>query len=269
MRPEPQPHPLSTALSVDRALRLRAATRTLPVAGGVLILHDGLPDVYHLNSLVLDAPLAPGLDAAAVMALADGALGHLRHRQTVFDDGEAAIAMAPDFIRAGWSMQRTLFMGLGAGAPPADPGSAREVDRGTLRDLEVRLAGEDPPPLAAGHGVAERLVQAMDALRDATPSRRLAAGDNGELASACTLFLDPGGRAALIDNVGTLKAHRRRGLARAVVSAAIGLARADERDPIVIPADADDWPKDLYSRLGFEALGVQVAFTLARTGNPV
>jgi GNAT superfamily N-acetyltransferase len=71
---------------------------------------------------------------------------------------------------------------------------------------------------------------------------------------------------ALIDNVGTLQAQRRRGLARAVVTAAIEHARAEGCDPIVIPADADDWPKDLYARIGFVPLGVQVSFTLARAG---
>lgn len=259
---------LAAALAFDRSLRLRAATRTVTLPEGVVVLHDGLADVYHLNSLVLDAPLPAGLDAEEVMALAEGPLGHLRHRQVIFDDGDGAVAIAPGFIRAGWSMQRTLFMGLGVDAPGDRAGPAREVDPDTLHALEVRLGREDPPPLAAGPGVAERLVQAMDALREVTPCRRLAAGENGDLASFCTLFLEPGGRAALIDNVGTLRASRRRGLARAVISAAIGLARAEDRDPIVIPADADDWPKDLYARLGFEPLGVQVAFTLARAGSP-
>jgi hypothetical protein len=50
------------------------------------------------------------------------------------------------------------------------------------------------------------------------------------------------------------------------VSAAIDLARSAECDPIVIPADLDDWPKELYARMGFVPLGVQFSFTLARAG---
>jgi hypothetical protein len=34
----------------------------------------------------------------------------------------------------------------------------------------------------------------------------------------------------------------------------------------VIPADIDDWPKELYRRMGFTPLGVQISFTLARVG---
>jgi GNAT superfamily N-acetyltransferase len=260
---------LTTALAFDRSLRLRGASRTVALPEGVVILHDDLRDVYHLNSVVLDAPLAAELDAEAIMALSERCLGHLRHRHVVLDDADAADAIAPAFTSEGWSIQRTLFMAMGSEADRrARPGVAREVDLPTLRELEVRLAREDPP-LGADTAFAERLVQAMDVLRSATRARGLAAGENGDLASACTLFLEgDGDGAALLDNVGTLRDHRQRGLARAVVTAAIDLARAEGCDPILIPADADDWPKELYARIGFEPIGVQVAFTLARARDP-
>lgn len=260
---------LAAALAFDRSLRVRAVRRTLALPEGVLLLHDDLPEIYHLNSLVLDAPLAAGLDAEGIMALAERWLGHLRHRHVALDDDGAAEAVAPAFTEAGWSTQRTLFMALGADPDrPARPGVAREIDLATLSELEVRLTDEDPP-LGAGPGFGERLVRGMDVLRGATRARGFAAGENGDLASACTLFLGErpaGGAVALIDNVGTLQAQRRRGLARAVVTAAIEHARAEGCDPIVIPADADDWPKELYARIGFVPLGVQVSFTLARAG---
>lgn len=256
---------LATALAFDRSLRTRGARRTVALPEGVVILHDDLRPVYHLNSVMLDAPLRAGLDAQGIIGLSERWLGHLRHRHVVLDDDDDARAVAPEFVRAGWSMQRTVFMALGADADrPPRPGVAREVDNATLRALELRLIGEDPP-LGAGPGFAEILVAAMDVLRDATRARGFAAGEDGELAAACTLFLehDRGGT-ALVDNVGTLRAHRRRGLARAVVTAAVDLARSEECEPIVIPADADDWPKNLYARMGFVPLGVQVSFTLAR-----
>ncbi|HEY5317044.1 MAG TPA: GNAT family N-acetyltransferase [Solirubrobacteraceae bacterium] len=256
---------LATALAFDRSLRTRGARRTVALPEGVVILHDELRPVYHLNSVMLDAPLCPELDAESIIGLAERWLGHLRHRHVVLDDDDAAEAVAPTFSGAGWSVQRTVFMALGVRANrPARSGVAREVDLATLRALEFRLAEEDPP-LGAGPCVAERLVQAMDVLRAATRARCFAAGENGELAAACTLFLDRGpGGTALIDNVGTLRAQRRRGLARAVVSAAIDLARAEGCDPIIIPADVDDWPQELYASMGFVPLGVQVSFTLAR-----
>jgi GNAT superfamily N-acetyltransferase len=258
---------LATALAFDRSLRTRGARRTVALADGVVILHDDLRDVYHLNSVTLDAPLAPGLDAEGIIGLAERWLGHLRHRHVVLDDGAAAEALAPHFTRAGWSMQRTLYMALREEADrPPRTGVAHEVDVSTLRAVELRLAAEDPP-LGAGPGFAPKLVAAMDVLRDASRARGFAAGENGELASSCTLFLEHAhGGTALLDNVGTLRTHRRRGLARAVVAAAIDLARAEGCDPILIPADVDDWPKELYARMGFVPLGVQASFTLARAG---
>ena len=230
-----------------------------------MVLHDRLRGVHHLNSVILDAPLSPGFGAGAIIALAERWLGQLHHRHVVLDDADAAAAAAPELERAGWYMQRTLFMALRA-APdrPPRPGVAREVDAVTLRTLELRLFEEDPP-LGAGPGFAERLVQGMEALRHGTRARCFAAGENGELAAACTLFLErDGGGAALLDNVGTLRAQRHRGLARAAVTAAIDLARAAGCDPIVIPADCDDWPQRLYERMGFKPVGTQVSFTLAR-----
>jgi predicted GNAT family acetyltransferase len=57
---------------------------------------------------------------------------------------------------------------------------------------------------------------------------------------------------AQIEDVNTLEEFRGRGLASAVVLAAA--RRAEERgcDVVFLIADDDDWPKDLYARLGFE-----------------
>jgi GNAT superfamily N-acetyltransferase len=256
---------LATALAFDRSLRTRAALRTVAIPEGVVILEDDMPDVYHLNSVTLDAPLSAALEAEGIIALAERWLGHLRHRHVVLDDAAGAETVAPALAHAGWSRQRTLFMALGEEADrSARSGVAREVDVATLRALELRLAEEDPP-LGAGPGFAPQLVAAMDVLRSATRAHGFAAGEDGELASACTLFLErERGGTALVDNVGTLRTQRRRGLARAAVAAAVERARAQGCDPIVIPADVDDWPKDLYARMGFVPLGIQVSFTLAR-----
>jgi GNAT superfamily N-acetyltransferase len=199
------------------------------------------------------------------MALAEHWLGHLGHRHVVLDDEGAAAAVAPALSGAGWSMQRTVFMALSADADrPARAGVAREVEMAALRDLELQLSREEPP-LGADLRFAERVVESMDALRDTSRARAFAAGESGDLAAACTLFLERGrGGTALLDNVGTLRARRRRGLARAVVAAAIAAAQEEDCDPIVISADLDDWPKQLYRRMGFVPVGVQVAFTLAR-----
>ena len=55
-------------------------------------------------------------------------------------------------------------------------------------------------------------------------------------------------------------AHRRRGLARAVVRAALRSALGAGHDLVFLVADEADWPKELYREIGFEPLGVTRAF---------
>jgi ribosomal protein S18 acetylase RimI-like enzyme len=60
---------------------------------------------------------------------------------------------------------------------------------------------------------------------------------------------------AQVEDVGTLPEHRGRGYATAVVLAAIAAARADGAEFVFLVADLDDWPKELYRKLGFDELG--------------
>lgn len=120
-------------------------------------------------------------------------------------------------------------------------------------------------------GLPVRLMAAQSALRAGTPARCFGAGEGGELQSTCTLFLDAdvnGRRVAMVEEVATLSAHRQRGLARAVVSAAIAAAHAWEAERIVVPADADDWPQLMYMRLGFAPVGRQVSLTRRGPAGP-
>ncbi len=67
-------------------------------------------------------------------------------------------------------------------------------------------------------------------------------------------------RAAQVEDVGTLPEHRGRGYASAVVLAAIAAAREHGADFVFLVADKEDWPKELYRRLGFDELGYYVKF---------
>ena len=164
---------LDAILACDRAIRRRAAAETIPLPQGLVVRHDGLPDVHHLNTVLLDA---------------------------------------------------------------------------------------------AQLGLVDQLVVAQRALRAGTPARGFGAGDGDGLQSMCTLFLSTDVqrlRVAMIDEVGTLRGHRERGLARAVVLAAVAAAGTWGADLIAVPADADDWPQLMYTRLGFAPLGRRVALTLS------
>lgn len=265
---------LPTALAADRAVRARAAAEVVPVPEGLVIRHPELHDVHYLNAVLLDRGEAGNRPKPGrVLALADHWQGALSHRHVVFDDdvtGErAAVALRPH----GWERRRTLYMALTAHPETTVPDPrAREISDTEMDALQLAGLREEVPESAVRSGLAGRLAATQRALRAGTPARCFGAGEDDGLQSMCTLFLDPdvaGRRVAVIEEVGTLVAHRRRGLARAVVGAAIRAAAAWEAQLIVVPADADDWPQLMYAGMGFEPLGIQVALTLRTgSGNP-
>jgi len=101
----------------------------------------------------------------------------------------------------------------------------------------------------------------------AVPRRLAAAGEmrffaavaEGEIRSFCELYSDDSG-VAVVRSVATLKAHRRAGLARATVSHAVQRSRALGYELTFLRAVHDDWPKNLYGELGFDAVGMIYRF---------
>jgi GNAT superfamily N-acetyltransferase len=254
---------LRDALAADRAIRRRAAAEAVRVPQGLVLRHPELDDVHYLNALLLDAGAAPA-DADAIVALTDGWQGDLRHRHVVFDDERSGEELA--LALPGWERTRTCFMTFSKDPVAVAPDSrARPISEDEMGGLQLEGLRELAPEVDARSGLVARLAATQRALRDATPARCFGAGEPGEpLAANCTLFLDEdvnGRRVATVEEVGTLERRRGRGLARAVVLAAVAEAARWDADLIVVPADADDWPQLMYARLGFTPAGRQVALT--------
>jgi GNAT superfamily N-acetyltransferase len=64
-----------------------------------------------------------------------------------------------------------------------------------------------------------------------------------------------------LDDVGVLRGRRGRGLGRELVAGVVAAAPPG-RVPFLF-ADADDWPRHLYERLGFAAVGERLGATRA------
>ncbi|MFL5861823.1 MAG: GNAT family N-acetyltransferase [Solirubrobacteraceae bacterium] len=262
---------LRDALAADRAIRGRAAHEVIRIDGGVALRHPDLDDIHYINAVLLDARPEP-IDPAGVVALADRWLGDLNHRHVVFDDASAGEQAAAQLSDAGWERTRTCFMVFDSDptAVASDP-RARAISEDEMQALQLAGLRAEVPEVDARAGLVGRLVATQTTLRQTTPSRCFGAGEAGEgLAAMCTLFLDEdvNGRAvATVEEVGTLPARRGRGLARAVVLAAVAEAGRWGAERIVVPADADDWPQLMYARLGFAAVGRQVALTRRPAGS--
>jgi predicted GNAT family acetyltransferase len=141
------------------------------------------------------------------------------------------------------------------------PGLAREVDAATHRLAEAATVREEP--YGRDEEVVRQLVGMRTALGDAVPTARFFVGSaDGVDAAVTTLYSD--GETAQVEDVATLRDYRRRGLARATVSAAIDAAVEMGHRFVFIVADDDDWPKELYGRLGFDPIGR--AWALTRPG---
>jgi ribosomal protein S18 acetylase RimI-like enzyme len=137
----------------------------------------------------------------------------------------------------------------------AGRGLAREVDAATLHPVEVATMLEEPELRDApgAPAVAAEVVASRRALAAGTPTRFFCGAWEGRDGCNATLYSD--GRTAQVENVGTVPDLRGHGLARAAVSLAIDAALADGHDLVLIFADDDDWPKELYAKLGFRTVG--------------
>jgi GNAT superfamily N-acetyltransferase len=221
--------------------------------------------VRHLNVVVIDAPLDRRLDAAGLIAVADRWLEGLPHRFLRVDDEAGARALEGGLVRAGWQRSRTVMMLRDPGPAPALDPRARPItpaehEAVMLANVSVGDYGVEASPELPG-----LLVDAEQRMLAGTSSLMFGAGEDGDLQSMCELYLDSdveGVRMAMVEQVATLPAYRERGLAKAVVSAAIAAARDWGAELITVPADADDWPQIIYAGLGFENVGTQVQFTL-------
>jgi ribosomal protein S18 acetylase RimI-like enzyme len=217
-------------------------------------LCPSLPLVWDANWVLIEQA---GLSIERVGAIADEVLGGrgFAHRAVaIYDRGEerrlsGAVAELP-----GWELETVLCMEH-RGAPPGEPRTAvREARLEEIEPLRRELIRESLP---AGTG---RVEETIDQLAELDRRYGLAAGDrwfvapaDGEPASACRLFAKDG--IGQIEDVGTLAPQRNRGLARSVVLAALAASGADGKETTFLLAEADDWPRLLYGRLGFETTG--------------
>jgi ribosomal protein S18 acetylase RimI-like enzyme len=104
----------------------------------------------------------------------------------------------------------------------------------------------------------EQLFAGKHWIAEHVEARFFATVVDDEVVSYADLYQE--GPEAQVEDVGTLPEHRGRGYATAVVLAAIAAARERGAEFVFLVADKEDWPKELYRRLGFDELGYYVKF---------
>ena len=234
-----------------RRLQRAAADRTVETPNGTAIITDSVPDVYDANYLSVESPVAGAGDLAAD---AEAALETSHHCRVIVEDG--APGLADDFARLGFD--RVTHLVLAHTAAPdrrVDTSAVRAVELEELMPLRTEATLREPWGDA---DVAAQLNDAKRLVARAVETRFFAAIADGSIAGWCELRRQDG--VAQIEDVEVLAEHRGRGLGRAVVQHALDVG-LQAGDLVYLEALADDWPRELYAKLGFTVVGRRDVYT--------
>jgi GNAT superfamily N-acetyltransferase len=232
-------------LAYERRISERLSTRVEPFRHGMAFLDDGYPLRYDSNYLELFEP-APDATFDGLLAEADRILASFGHREVLVNHEGDGVRLEQAFAAAGWEVERDWLMVLRRQPDRPAALAVEELPFEQVRELirEVNLREHGDPD------AVEMLTDYEAKLERVVGARFFAARVDGTLAGSCELYVE--GRDAQVEMVNTLEEHRGRGVARSVVLAAIDAARRGGAERVWIVADELDWPKDLYTKLGFD-----------------
>ena len=244
------------AVAMEREQLAAAAQRSEEHPLGLLLFDDARPRVWVHNQLHVTGPAG---DIDDLVRILDEHYGHLPHRRVVVEDEAEGERLADGFRARGWQADVTVYMAL---REPRDrdpaPGLAVEVTPQEHRSIELEAMAQGR--FATEPEVRDMLIDARSARQAIVDEARCVAGVlDGRRAGNTVVYVV--GDVAQVEDVGTLEAFRRRGVARAMVALATDLAQESGAELIWIAADDKDWPKDLYVKLGFRPVGRIFSFT--------
>jgi ribosomal protein S18 acetylase RimI-like enzyme len=230
-----------------------AGSRVEPFRFGTAVFTPELP-LRHDSNYLLVENLPDGISPTELVEEAErvqGAAG-LEHRLFLFRDASLGERFAPKLVALGWRRDRHVLMAQRRQPERAvDTRIVSEVTEAALRDARERQIRSYP------WGTPEVARQLLDAKRRIpVEARFFAVLADGTVASYGDLYID--GEIAQVEDVATEPEQRGRGYASAVVLRAAEEARADGAELVFLVADAEDWPKELYRRLGFDEIGANL-----------
>ncbi|MBA3691653.1 MAG: GNAT family N-acetyltransferase [Actinobacteria bacterium] len=248
---------LARALRLAWGIQERTSTRIEPFRWGSALYRDDLPQRYYSNLVRVEQPLR-GVEVEELARATDRALDGLGHRQIQVEDEDDGARIALGLAERGYTADHSALLAL-----------RREPDRAGDPELVDEVSYDEARPFLAE--VYRRELKGNDAafvepfadfrrvVQEAANGRFFAQRLEGHMAGLCELYLVDG--VAQVEHVDTLEEFRRRGVARNVVLRAVHEARGAAADLVVIRADLQHWPIQLYRRLGFDEIGRTWAFT--------
>ena len=225
-----------------------AGERTESSSVGTAVFDDNLPRRLDSNFLRVERETDP----ETVREEAE----RLERRMVFVPDPELGERLVPYFKERGWRINRVVVMAqLREPERTGDLSLVTEVEEPALRAARHQVVTGQP---WASPEIMAQLFAGKELIGRRVQARFFTVVVDGEVVSYTDLYQD--GTEAQVEDVGTLHEHRGRGYASAVVLAAIAEARKHGAEFVFLVADYEDWPKELYRRLGFDELGYYVKF---------
>ena len=236
-----------------------AGSQTVESPFGVGVLEPTLPRRHDSNYLLVDQlPLGSGDQELAEEAERILGGAGLDHRAVMCFDASLGEKLGPQFKELGWNVRRHIWMAqLREPEKSADLSIVEEVGEADLRSGRTAEIVRYPWGNAA---VAQQLMEAKVLLAERATTRFFGVRVDGEIVSWSDLYVAQG--VGQVEDVATKEVHRGHGYATAVVLRAAREARAEGADLVFLVADGDDWPKELYRKLGFDTVGRLTKFFL-------
>jgi ribosomal protein S18 acetylase RimI-like enzyme len=223
-------------------------SRTVASSYGRAVYSDEVPKRSDCNYLWIEREAEPEELV--------GEAKRLERRLIFVPDPALGDQLAPWFAEQGWRIDRHLVMAqLREPDRTADLSVVRELEEKALRPPRRRLMESYP---WGKPEVIEQLFQAKALIGQRVTARFFGVLWDDDVVSYADLYVN--GADAQVEDVGTLPEHRGKGYATAVILGAIAQARASGADFVFLVADAEDWPKELYRKLGFDELGHYTKF---------
>jgi ribosomal protein S18 acetylase RimI-like enzyme len=225
---------------------------------GRAFLSPGVPLVWDANWILIEQT---GMTVDDIIAAADQAIGSagMGHRTVVARDPGDGRRLVPEFESRGWGIEPGLRMVVRRAPDRKSEIQVAERRMDEIADLRAELIRKQLEEIGVGNEqVTEQLLEWEARIGDCDGDRWFVAPANGEPASACRLLARDG--IGQVEDVGTLPEARGKGLARAVTLAAARASEDDGNRLTFLAAAADDWPRLLYEKLGFDEAGCLYAF---------
>lgn len=253
------------AFAFQKRVMHRTSTREQLLPWGTAFFHDGFPIRYDANMAIADRPLG-AVNADDVVATLDETYDGFRHREVEFASVTDADAIAMGMGEHGYAIEHMLVMAIRRD-PDREPDltATEELEVSEMRPFIEEVTRREP--WGVEPGVAETMASYRQVLVDGVGARFFAQRVARQLAGSCELYVE--GDIAQIEDVNTLEEFRGRGVARNVVLRAADEAKKAGAMFVFLFADAKDWPRQLYGRLGFEEIGHSRSFTRWPEPKPV